>query len=100
MPWATVVNHQLVYDWRETTGGYWNTYVAIYKPGQPATPVKVSDHNGYASDVMNWHGDFTCIAPLNNATAVVVWSDGRGRDMDYGYGWIYSQVIQLTTQNT
>jgi hypothetical protein len=59
------------------------------------TPIQVSDQNGYAADVLNWHGDFLGIAFLGNDRVVVVWSDGRGLPINYGYGHIYAATALL-----
>lgn len=85
----------LALSWIDNSTGYWNTYSSVYsqKDSIFLQPIKVSSENGYASDVLNWHGDFLGLAFLSNSSFITVWGDGRGLPNYYGYGNIYSAIV-------
>jgi len=95
MPWVTNRGGVAYVAWRETEGGFWNTYASKLTKGKELSPTKVSERDGYPDSVLNWHGDFLGIDFLAAGSVIIVWSDGRGIPIDYGYGHIYVQVVRL-----
>ncbi len=95
MPWLATLKGTTVVAWRENVDGFWNTYYAKYANGTSITPIKVSDQNGYAADVLNWQGDFLGIAFTATDKVVVAWSDGRNLPNKYGYGHVYVSIVRL-----
>ena len=61
-PWMAINpgGTMLAVAWQGNQSGYWDTYLsACPLPCRtPQTPITVSDHEGYPSSVLNWHGDF------------------------------------------
>jgi len=96
MPWLTALDGTLILAWRENSSGFWNTYYGRYTPGAALAPVKLSDQNGYAADVLNWHGDFLGVAFLGKDRLVVVWSDGRNLPINYGYGHVFIVIVEIS----
>lgn len=89
--------NELAVGWMGNLTGYWNAYATVFNTSNSTflKPVQVSNANGYASSVLNWHGDFLGVAFASSNKFIMTWGDGRGLPNTYGDGHIYSAVVTI-----